>query len=53
MEALGVTEQILTIGPSPLDLAIEKPDRRFGAKPCCEPGRNPGDTGDLGLPLPA
>lgn len=53
MEGLRVTEKIFTIGQAPEDLAIEKPDGRLGAKPCCEPRRDPGDPCDLGLPLPA
>ena len=32
---------------------MEKPDGRLGVKPCCEPHRDPGDSCDLGLPLPA
>ena len=41
------------MGWSPLDLVIEKPDDRLGAKPCCEPRRDPADSCDLGLPMAA
>ena len=52
MQALGVTEQILTIGRPIEDFVIEKTDSCLGAKPCCEPSRDPGDPCDLGLPMP-
>ncbi len=51
MEALCVTEKVLTIGQAPEDLVTEKADGCLGAKPCCESRRDPGNSRDLGLPL--
>lgn len=40
MEALCVTEKILTIGRAPENLVKKKPDCRLGAKPACHPSRD-------------
>ena len=53
MRALGVTEKILTIGRAPEDLVIEKSNSRLCSKPARQPRRDPGNSDDLGLPLPA
>jgi hypothetical protein len=53
VKALCVTEKILTIGRAPEDLVIEKPNSRLGSKPAYQSRRDPGNSDDLGLSLPA
>ncbi len=51
MEALGETEESLTIGRAPESLIIEKSDSCLGAKALGQPSRDLGEPRDLLLPL--